>query len=75
MGKGCVAAEANAHWLMEKDYLVMKKKGGGRKWIFDNIYMLSVGPEHTRAVNRNRANLWEVPARYGALLSKYHTLW
>jgi hypothetical protein len=36
--------------------------------------MLSVGPEHTRAVNRNRANLWEVPARYGALLSKYHTL-
>jgi hypothetical protein len=36
--------------------------------------LLSVGPEHTRAVNRNRANLWEVPARYGALLSKYHTL-
>jgi hypothetical protein len=36
--------------------------------------MLSVGPEYTRAVNRNRANLWKVSAQYGTPLSKYHTL-
>jgi hypothetical protein len=36
--------------------------------------MLSVGPEHTRAVNRSRANLWKVSAQYGTPLSKYHTL-
>jgi hypothetical protein len=36
--------------------------------------MLSVGPEHTRAVNRNRAKLWKVPAQYGTPLSKYHAL-
>jgi hypothetical protein len=36
--------------------------------------MLSVGPEHTRAVNRNRANLWKVSVQYEALLNKYHTL-